>query len=188
MKINRFSSTKQTIWLYVAGPSLGVIALITLGLITWKLRKKIKNCCKGSPKEESTEISSTRSVVVEVNDDIRNKGPQPKMLENLGNTCYMNAILQTLAWCPYLENELEKLELNEKCEMTNSILRLLKYTHSEEPKQFDPNEVLHIAREKNNRFEGNNQQDCFEMYNTIIETMTNEIRALQEVNCHQELS
>lgn len=48
MKINRFSSTKQSIWLYIAGPSLGVMALITLGFITWKLRKKIKNCCKVS--------------------------------------------------------------------------------------------------------------------------------------------
>ncbi|CAC5392001.1 unnamed protein product [Mytilus coruscus] len=93
--------------------------------------------------------------------------------------------LQTLAWCPKLQAELEtiEVELNESCKMTKSILRLLKYTYSKEPIDFKPLEVQEAAGERDSKFYKNDQQDSFEIFNTIIDAMKVEIMELYEVEC-----
>ncbi|XP_063443159.1 ubiquitin carboxyl-terminal hydrolase 16-like [Mytilus trossulus] len=96
----------------------------------------------------------------------------------------MDAMLQNLAWCPKLQIELAEAQLKKFCKMSKSLLRLLNYTHSEDGKNsgYKPSDILSAARQRNSIFNGYHQQDSFEMFNTLIDGIKNEMLQLTKEN------
>ncbi|XP_069133204.1 ubiquitin carboxyl-terminal hydrolase 16-like isoform X2 [Argopecten irradians] len=108
-------------------------------------------------------------------------------IPNIGNTCYMNAVLQMFCRTPHFRERLQQAV--EKKWKQVGCLELLKELFIPPPPQTDvallglveavayespvpssfPFGVLNAVREIDKTFKGNNQQDSYQFFNTVME-------------------
>lgn len=104
------------------------------------------------------------------------KGPG---IPNIGNTCYMNAVLQVLCWTPNFGKQLQKLQESIGLNRINrasahprldiSLLRLIEYVRAGNavPEEI-ATAILNDIRKLDRTFNGYEQQDSFQFFNTVI--------------------
>lgn len=105
-----------------------------------------------------------------------------KGFNNIGNTCYLNAGLQLL-----IQNiELCKLILNysNKSIILNKISKIiLEYYDSNNNNSINPCEIKNIVQDRNNIFNGFNQQDSTEFIIFLLNIIDEEIK---KINCNSK--
>lgn len=105
-----------------------------------------------------------------------------KGFNNIGNTCYLNAGLQLL-----IQNiELCKLILNysNKSIILNKISKIiLEYYDSSNNNSINPCEIKNIVQDRNNIFNGFNQQDSTEFIIFLLNIIDEEIK---KINCNSK--
>ena len=92
-------------------------------------------------------------------------------INNIGNTCYMNAGLQLIFNCTILTKFF--LNNNFKSNILNSYKYLL-YQYDEN--RLDPNIIKNIKRKKNKNFNNNDQNDSHEFLITLIDLLDEELK------------
>ncbi|XP_021372469.1 ubiquitin carboxyl-terminal hydrolase 16-like isoform X1 [Mizuhopecten yessoensis] len=126
-------------------------------------------------------------------------------IPNIGNTCYMNAVLQVLCWTPNFKEQLRKA--TEVIDLPNpqgldkdsatdersvtspridkSLLKLVDSVRAGKTvRKSLPNAILDDVRQLNDRIEGHNQQDSYELFNTIIAGLEDLIE--ERCNCDNQ--
>ena len=110
------------------------------------------------------------------------KSNTPKVLPNIGNTCYMNSVLQwliaTQQMTQYFKNngyksninDRRKLQLSEAC--TNLIYA---YFNKDEVAEYYLSDVKKFIEVINSQFEGENQLDAYEFLSALFEGLRQEL-------------
>ncbi|XP_069107994.1 uncharacterized protein [Argopecten irradians] len=93
----------------------------------------------------------------------------PEGIPNVGNTCYINVIVQVLKWTPGFRSMLEKCKAGDtKTCVASNLSEIMKTT--------DKAALWSLLRDlgeligRNNLASGT-QEDCFELYNLLLENL-----------------
>mmetsp|Transcript_23064 Transcript_23064/g.46372 ORF Transcript_23064/g.46372 Transcript_23064/m.46372 type:complete len:567 (+) Transcript_23064:82-1782(+) len=103
----------------------------------------------------------------ENNDNVRG-------LRNLGNTCYLNAVLQTLSSCPSFVSYVEYLSEQKGVGKVTSSLSLLSDLRGPGNGPVNPNVLFNCLVKTNKEFRGNNQQDSLEVLESLLNCVKDE--------------
>ncbi|XP_065218839.1 ubiquitin carboxyl-terminal hydrolase 16/45 isoform X2 [Planococcus citri] len=128
--------------------------------------------------------------------------PSPRGLMNLGNTCFMNSVLQCLAQTPFLldvlleiaepgeratlnitedgETKQMTVELDKWGPLTESLAHTLREMTRDASGVFQPSQLLDTLRKKCRTFIGYNQHDSHELLRQLLDNVkTEDIRRYQ---------
>lgn len=102
-------------------------------------------------------------------------------LSNIGNTCYMNAALQSLSNCPpltqhFLECGSFAKETKNSSVSRNYSLLINELWSRKRPKYFVPSQLLRSVRSINPQFRGYGQQDAQEFLRCIMDQLHEELK------------
>lgn len=102
---------------------------------------------------------------------------QVKGIMNLGNTCFLNSVLQALSACWYFRSFLETTVVlsrstPEKLALCGELLRCVRGETS------DPTRLLSILAKETKKFDRLEQEDSHELFGDLIQTIDKEILAL----------
>ncbi len=103
----------------------------------------------------------------------------PRPLVNLGNTCYLNAILQPLARIVCLKQYfVHGNALAGEGPMTTALRKYMKaqWNRMRQGDELSPSGLLEVMGERNRRFKGRQQQDAHEALRVIFEAVCEEER------------
>jgi ubiquitin C-terminal hydrolase len=103
-----------------------------------------------------------------------------KGLQNGGNTCYFNSVLQCLLQVPQLSNYMITHTLNQKNSEFLKKYQLLvkKFWLKKENNWEDPTPVLNIFKSIYPQFDNGNQQDCQETFIYLLDLFEKELKEL----------
>lgn len=130
--------------------------LIGCSIAIWALKRKQRN-------------GSSKSVKGVHRSSTDNRG-----IPNLGNTCYMNAVLQVLSRTPNFKEKLQQTQL--QCclpwiipeVLLDSMLSLVEAVQAGTLKPHHPQAVLQAVQQLDDKFEGHAQQDSYHLFNTVL--------------------
>lgn len=101
-------------------------------------------------------------------------------LKNIGNTCYMNAVLQILKNIPKLTYSFKSLLSENKDEFLLSYINLTLNLCSSDSSFIDPNEFKEKLQKENKRFIGNNQYDSTIFYIILLQILHKKLNAAKK--------
>lgn len=108
-----------------------------------------------------------------------------KGLNNLGNTCYLNSVMQVLMNTPIFTKHMnEELVLKEKSHKCDKIgpnqvcftCESLKICQALRTREISPNTLVSNLKYINKRFSGNKQQDAHEFYLLLLNKLDSKIK------------
>lgn len=114
-------------------------------------------------------------------------------LDNLGNTCYMNTVLQILIHTPpFIEAFLKEFTTSNSStninEITSSFYDLLINYINESKTSFNPTKFKRTFALINPKFSGYSQQDSMEFLRTLLEDISNGLNRIKKKPAYQEIS
>ena len=109
-------------------------------------------------------------------------------LTNMGNTCYMNSLLQCLSNftlpSQYFIGENFRNDLNRNSEYDGEVAiefaEVIKMLWSGQYKSFAPYEFKRILGKHNDRFRGNDQQDAHELLMFLMECLHKDVNLVRQ--------
>ncbi|XP_074655920.1 ubiquitin carboxyl-terminal hydrolase 20-like [Tubulanus polymorphus] len=143
---------------------------------------------EGSPIKSRRTLSLSDSNSVcdsETDDDDENKRPRGLTgLQNLGNTCYMNAALQALSNCPpltrYFLDCAGFVRTDKKPMLCRSYLKLVsEMWHRRRPSYMVPSSVLNAIKLVHPMFKGYSQQDTQEFLRCFMDQIHEELKQVE---------
>ncbi|XP_060080222.1 uncharacterized protein LOC132559605 [Ylistrum balloti] len=185
-----------TFWLVVGcvgGVIIIVIIIVAIVLLTCsKPREKRKHSI-----HNSDDIENGNGKRICIRNTILDFTDKPKGLPNIGETCYVNSMVQCLAWSPclrlQLEDQIRKQNFSQHGnKVAKSLLTVLESYHDEDEgdvvgKSFDfcyrrrnnllcdeLSKFLSAIYHANGRFSAGEQEDTYEFFNTLISTIQDE--------------
>ena len=103
-------------------------------------------------------------------------------LANLGNTCYLNSVLQALASCPYFVADVASISHAPAARFCATLLPLLQSDRA----RTRPRELPALKRmlgERNARFAGTEQEDAHDLMCALLEAVDAEAEAAGASRC-----
>jgi ubiquitin C-terminal hydrolase len=109
-------------------------------------------------------------------------------LENFGNTCYVNSILQLLMQCQDFVDFFRKTFETQECNKTSTILQhfmtfLTHYTSPPQRRTIAPKEVMFLLNDKKDLFAPFQQYDAHEFLIQLLDILDEEIKKVWEKPC-----
>jgi ubiquitin C-terminal hydrolase len=98
-------------------------------------------------------------------------------LVNLGNTCYFNAAVQTLAHVPALSNHLLRNGYEGHCEVTKEYQKVVKELWSAVVGPVDPSSLLTVFRTRFRTFANSDQHDAQEVIICLVDIFEHSLGA-----------
>ncbi|CAG9464942.1 unnamed protein product [Pedinophyceae sp. YPF-701] len=112
-------------------------------------------------------------------------------LENFGNTCYANSVLQILYWCEPFREQLIQYCRDLDSEAEDTLLMGLGelFSHISQSKKrsgvASPSRLLQLVRKQNEMFSGNEHQDAHEFLNWVLNDVSETIDKVEKKRADQ---
>ncbi|XP_033740202.1 ubiquitin carboxyl-terminal hydrolase 16-like isoform X2 [Pecten maximus] len=184
-------------WMWIVFGCVGGIIIFLVVVFCLYTYKKSRNKKKRDVEHfDDVENGNAPKRLRSVRNTILDFTEEPKGLPNVGETCYMNSMVQCLAWSPCLRSQLadqirkQKFSYREN-RVAKSLLTVLEAYHDDDDDETDDcfgwcyNDKRKSFREqmitfldaisrRNDRFGSGEQEDTFEFYNVLISSLQEE--------------
>ena len=121
-------------------------------------------------------VTGVAGLSISSGDAIAHKGPV-RGLKNLGNTCFLNSVLQNVVATPCLSEHFLAESIEHEGPMTKAMRRFVQQMHASGTSAVAPTQLLQSISKKDRRFAGRNQQDSQEALRQLLEGIRSEEEA-----------
>ncbi|XP_033740611.1 ubiquitin carboxyl-terminal hydrolase 35-like [Pecten maximus] len=90
----------------------------------------------------------------------------PQGIPNVGNTCYINSVIQVLKWTPGFQSRLDTCQ--KESQLALDVEKIMNVTDKRKLRSILKSLGTSIGR---NTLTSGNQEDCFELYNALTENL-----------------